>query len=168
MNWKVTLSGLAVFLSPLFALAHGSGASLEKEVDAHIIDVGYNPETIFAESPVRFDFNAYTKSDAKDVPFTDLWVKIYQDQKIGFAGGIPKARFGATGFTYAFPAAGTYALEVRFQEGEKKIVETSFSVTVDPPVGSGSEISRWLLPGGMLLLGIGAGLFLAKQKNKVV
>lgn len=154
--------------SPLLAGAHGTGASLEKEVDGYVVDVGYSPEAMFAGSPVRFDFNAYTKSDLQDVPFTDLWVKIYENQKIGFAGGVPKARLGLTGITYAFPSEGEYTLAVRFQNGDQKITEAEFPVRVEPGVNAGSSTPKWLIPGAALLVGVAAGFLFAKLRRKVV
>lgn len=154
---------LLLFALPLIAGAHGSGASLEKVVDNYLVDVGYSPAFLEAEDPIRFDFALLESSDrTKEVPFTDIWVRIEKEKKVFFAGGIAKARLGGTGVSYVFPTEGQYELFIRFQNGEESLAETSFPLSVDPPYmpegGSSFKLSNQLFLG--LIAGFGIGFFL--------
>jgi len=137
-----TLGGIcAVFALLLIgvttAYGHGSSFSHEETKDGYKIDIGYD-EFIAANESVRFDFAVYPEDIAslngEEELFTDVWVTITQNKKAYFAGGINKPVFGATGFTYAFPAEGEYMLSARFQKDGETVVATEFPLTILPPL----------------------------------
>jgi hypothetical protein len=91
-----------------------------------------------AQEPVRINFAIRWVDPAHkpDLTFTDAWVRIVEANTGGgfdptvFAGPISQANFGPTGMTYVFPRGGTYQVEVRFENDDKAIVESSFELAV--------------------------------------
>jgi hypothetical protein len=147
----------ASFLVPGTALAHGTGASLEKIVGEYRLDIGYNPTILEAQDPSIFDFDLLFDETGERAAFTDMWVRIVQGRKTVFASGIHKPDFGNTTMVYSFPEKGDYELTVRFQNEEEKIVEGSFLLEVQGrPEASGPGISfPWFAVG--IFIGIVAG-----------
>lgn len=132
-------AGIFLLIFPIVLYAHGTGASLEKQIGAYTVDVGYSPPLIEVDDPVRFDFNLIKSDDRADVAFTDIWVRIEERNSVVFAGGIHKARLGETGMSYVFPGEGEYTLFVRFQNEGDSLAETSFPLIVEKGVGFGEE-----------------------------
>src|SRR5437870_5570095 len=85
-----------ILFLPGFSFAHNTGASWEKVVGEYKIDIGYDPATITVNSSQHFDFNIFNSSTGQPVSFSDVWVRIFQDQQTFFASGIKRAEFGAT------------------------------------------------------------------------
>lgn len=146
-------------------LAHGSGVSYEETKDGYLIDIGFTVAEPAAFEAVRFDLNLYPENNepAEEDLYTDVWVRIAQDRDLFFSGGINKPVFGATGFTYQFPKAGTYEILIRFQKEGETVVETSFPMTVSGG-GAGSSINPLVAGGVGALLGV-AGMFFLRRKS---
>ncbi len=110
--------------------AHGTGADLIKEINGYTIDIGYEPEIIYAGETVSFDF--LLKKDTLKEEFTDVWVRITQDSKSIFATGIHNQDFGGTTLLYEFEKEGNYTLHVRYQKDGESITEAEFPIAVTP------------------------------------
>lgn len=110
--------------------AHGTGADLIKEINGYTIDIGYEPEIIYAGETVSFDF--LLKKDTLKEEFTDVWVRITQDSKSIFATGIHNQDFGGTTLLYEFEKEGNYTLHVRYQKDGESISEAEFPIAVTP------------------------------------
>lgn len=122
-------TGLFVLL-PLFLIhAHGAGFSIEEEMDGFFVDIGISEEDVLANEPVRFDF-LLSDMEGLKVDFTDLWVRIYNEEGTFFAGNIHTPEFGPVGFTYVFPEAGKYMVSARYQEKGEEIVEYAAPIEV--------------------------------------
>lgn len=117
---------------PLSLNAHALGASVEREVDGYLVDIGYDSDPIVAHSPVRFDFALYEATNKTIVPFDRLWLRLEKERKIIFAGGIARPQFGATGATVLMPEAGNYQLFVRFEDDDGALVELETELAVQP------------------------------------
>lgn len=128
----VVILAVAIFVTPVFALAHGSGKTLEKAVGDFVVDVEYEAPELRAGEPVRFSFNIWNKDRTRSLEFSDVWVKIVpQKRNAIFAGDVHNPELGSAGFTHTFPKDGPYELTVRFQKnGEQLTDETSFPLTV--------------------------------------
>lgn len=155
-----------------FTFAHGDGFSYEEVKDGYKIDIGHK-ELIAAQESTRFDFDiTLENSDAVNSElFTDVWVTFIKDKKVYFAGGVHKPTFGATGFTYVFPEAGTYTVSARYQKEGETIVKTEFPITVGESSEANKNPNPFLLYGligcGLLLLGVAVGLFIPRKNNKI-
>lgn len=149
-------------LSPAIGKAHGIGASIEKVVGEHTIDIGYNPSEVEAGEQIRFDFDLL-KKDGGVPPFTDVWVRITsKDRGIAFAGGLHKPEFGLIRMTYVFPQSGEHELSVRFQNGEETLAEASFPLSVAGSLADAKpsiQLSSQLTVGA--LIGLVIGFFLS-------
>lgn len=151
------------------AFAHGTGQSFEQEAGQYLIDVGTSESAIQAGSSVTFDFDILTKDKAEHVPFTNIWVRIEDDKKLLFAGGIVKASIGKTAMTYVFPQAGAYTLTVRFQNRDNALAEAVFPITIEPALldskdGSSVGMAYVIVAGiGGLIIGFLAALILRKR-----
>lgn len=110
--------------------AHGTDGELIKESNGYTIDIGYEPEIIYAGETVSFDF--LLKKDTLKEEFTDVWVRITQDSKSIFATGIHNQDFGGTTLLYEFEKEGNYVLHVRYQKDGESITEAEFPITVTP------------------------------------
>lgn len=156
---------LGVVATPIVS-AHSSGASVEREVGEYLIDIGYEPTAPTAGGTVRMDLELYELATGADVPYTDAWILIEKSNKTYFAGGVPKARIGATGFSYLFPEAGEYEIYVRYQQDGEKVVETTFPFTVNESDGAantdGGPLTTGLAGLAGLVIGVIAGFYLRK------
>jgi hypothetical protein len=167
---QLSVAIIAIFLLTTTVQAHGTGASYEETKDGYKIDIGYD-ESIVANKSMRFDF-VISPEDTLDIEggevFSDVWVTLTQDDKIFFAGGIDKPEFGATGFTYIFPDAGSYTVSARFQKGGETVVKTEFPLTVNPelePKSDRSTIMYRAVSLGTLIIGLVVGFLLGRRKK---
>ena len=142
------------------ALAHGVGKSLEKEVGAYVIDIGYGvDDAIMAGEAVRFDFNILAGDRSKIAPFSSVWAKITDgEQKIVFSGYLGQPEFGPLGMSFSFPKAGAYELTAKFINEDKTLAEASFPLTAEAgeTPEKGSRFSENAPAWGILGLLIGA------------
>lgn len=164
------LAGLAL---PLSVSAHGAGmtfsaTSTTEDGKQHIVDVDYSDLGIEAQRIGRFDFNLFSdNARTKSVEFTDMWVRITQDNggkngKTLFAGAIAKQEFGGNGFSLVFPKGGKYKLNVRYNDANlddygATVAEAEFELDVYP---SAEETSFKYLS-KELYAGLGGGLLIA-------
>lgn len=129
-----------IFLIPQGEVrAHGSGASFEEVVDGVLIDIGYSPVDISAQTPVPFDFSIADAVSGDTLPYSDIWVRVHKGRETFFAGGIGKSAVGATTMLFQFPKAGMYMLSVRFQNGTESVAEATFEVPVSELMGADAE-----------------------------
>ena len=144
-----------LFLTSTLVFGHGFGVSYEEDVDGYFVDIGYDPEVITTESRVRLEFDITNKETQEINEYSDLWLRINQDKKTVFAGGINKPEFGAAGILYTFPEAGLYEVSVRFQDDGEKLTEVSFPLDVNS-VAEATSTSTLLMTGfiGLFLGGL--------------
>jgi len=167
--WSGHLTGgilfIVLFLGVFgFAFAHGTGASLEKQVGEYLIDVGYNTAVFAEQSSTAFDFDIKKGDEA--VAFSDVWVRISQGTKTVFAGGIYNADFGGARMTYVFPQAGEYEFSVRFENEDESIAESEFQIVVEEKQKEGLD-PRVIPTAIALLIGAMAGysvIYLKKSR----
>jgi hypothetical protein len=137
---KKFVVALSILLLPLFIFAHGVGQTLSLDAGNYEIDIDLDNENPKLGDSVRFDFDLLSKNENLQAPeFDYVWVRIQNDQKIIFAGGIGKPDFGSLGLTTVLPDSGEYSISVRFQRGEEKISEGS--ATFEVSKGDGIEQS---------------------------
>lgn len=150
------------FILTFFTHAHGTGASLETVRDGILIDIGYDPVDITARVPVSFDFNLYSADTAEEIPYASVWVRIYTDRNIFYAGGIHRSLVGATTMLFQFENPGTYTLSVRFENEAGSIVEEMFEIPVSGSVSSHASIWQYVFYAGLIVVGLLAGIFSAR------
>ena len=159
---------LVFFLAPFFGLAHGDGASFEKEIGGYLVDIGYSAPEPEAGEAVSFEFGLKNNSKedmGNDVPFDDVWVKIASEEEtIVFASGIYNSKFGGPRLNYVFPKEGTYTISARFESDSGALTEASFSLVVFPAKGGGGIDATYLFGLGGLLIGFLAAFVLLKNK----
>jgi hypothetical protein len=156
--------------------AHGDGASLEKDVDGYLVDVGYDPDTLVSQEVVVLDFSLIESESQTPVEFSDVWVKISSADEVVFATSINKARIGLTTLTYAFPDEGEYVLSARYQSGNDTLVETEFPLRVSasaevgedkiPESGNSSGNNSIVYLGAGTILGLIMGFGLVRLISK--
>ena len=139
------------------AFAHIGAASIEQLIDGRLVDIGYSPEEPRADEQTRLDFAILEPDTLEEQPFTDVWVRIKDDNdRLLFAGGLNKAEFGLTGITYMFAKPGEYEVFVRFSDDGTTIVEATASITI------GEAVSRsWTFSGVSELISFATGALLA-------
>jgi hypothetical protein len=166
---KIMKLYIILLLFPIMLFAHGSGASLEKEVGNYFIDIGYEPAEIVAGDSLRFDFGIFTGSDKSEVLFSDIWVNISKENKTVFATGVHRQDLGTTGLTMVFPEGGEYVLDVRFQNKGESIAQTTFSIDVlESENDSGTAKSIYSSYFGLIasfVFGIGVAYFGLRRKE---
>ncbi len=143
-TFTLTLTG---FLLPANVSAHGEGmtfsaTSTAEDSPPYLVDVDYAEAAIVADSFGRFDFNLFVDAARqKGVEYTDLWVRITEQDSDGkrgrtlYAGSVARAQFGGTGFSFLFPKGGKYQLNVRYNDANKDewggtVAEAEFTLDV--------------------------------------
>jgi hypothetical protein len=112
--------------------SHNFGSYWEKEVNGYRVDVGYSPDIFMEDTPVRFDFAILDPQTKQDLNFSDVWVRIEQNNRLFFAGGLGKAKFGPTGISYTFLEPNDYTLSARYSNASGTITEAEFDFTILP------------------------------------
>jgi len=166
------LTAIFVFALAGTGYGHGLGQTVVKTVGDYHVDLEYESLELRAQEPVRMNFNIRWVDPAHkaDLIFTDVWVRIIEANTGGgfdptvFAGPISQANFGPTGMTYVFPRGGTYQVEVRFENEDKTIAESSFELTVTNAPQPANAITAGF--GGLVGLLIGAlGVYVVMRKR---
>ena len=154
--------------------AHGTGVSYEETKEGYKIDIGHD-EFIAALESTRFDFALYPEdvTNADGEVYTDVWVTLTKDKKLFFGGAVDKPVFGATGFAFVFPEAGTYIVSARFQKDGETVTKAEFPLTIIAPLSTNTEsiVPPWIVPlsvGVTFLLIGGAGGFLISRKKYII
>lgn len=156
---------LLAFILPVFVTAHGNGASFEKEVSGYKVDIGYDPSKIEAGENERFDFELFDSKE-EEVGFDYVWVNISLGDKTIYAGGVHNAEIGGAGMTIVFPEGGDYILSVRYQKGDKNIVETKIPFSVVSQIAkekSDTKYALYIYIAVAFILGIAIGFGLKKK-----
>lgn len=161
--------GVLAVGSAFYVFAHSAGQSFEREVGEYLLDIGASNLTLRASAPIAFDFNILRKDTREPAPFTNIWLRFEDNNKLLFAGGIAKASFGRTTVTYAFPRGGAYTLAVRFQNGDDSLAEVTIPLMVEQSVASeGADVSslKTLAAGavGGFAIGFIAAYVLSRKK----
>jgi len=178
-NARYSLLVAVLFIGTMSALphavhAHGeagltfSATSTLEDGSPYQVDVDYAEAAIVADSFGRFDFNLFADATRqKSVEYTDLWVRISEQDADGkrgrtlYAGSVAKAQFGGTGFSFVFPKGGGYVMSVRYNDASKDtlgetVAEAEFSLDV---LRSRDE-EQFKFTSNEYLVGIGTGAFL--------
>ena len=161
-----------LFLPFLITTGHGSGGSFEVTENKYTIGIGYDVETIEANTPVRFDFNILKEQAPTHVDFQSLWVRLETqdpEQHTVFASGIHKPSIGLPTMLFTFPDPGAYTLYARFEtQNNEKIVEVNIPFFVEKETNSSSYLN-WniFLPLFTAILGTLLGFIIRKKVSKV-
>lgn len=174
MHMRFILTTLAVsffLVRTQTVFAHGTGVSFEEKKEGYTIDIGHE-ESIAALESTRLDFALYPEdvSKVEGEVFTDAWVTITKDKKLFFGGAVDKPVFGATGFTFVFPEAGTYTIASRFQKDGETVVKSEFPLEIISPLDTKKEVNPSLtyvlLSLGSLCVGLCIGFLIPKKSKK--
>lgn len=165
----IFISLFIIILNSSFVSAHGFGSSIEIEADGVLIDIGYDPEEVFAGETVIYDFSIVDPVSKAPLEFTDIWVRISEGRKTHLATGIAKSNLGKTTLAYIYPEGGDYEMSVRFSRSDKADIETSIPLPVlnneeSSPKGGIVEILFGASIG--LFLGFGVTYFIIKRTRK--
>jgi hypothetical protein len=144
---RTFLTGL--LFAPLLASAHGLGGfSIDKETDAHLVDISFDKPVLHANEPTVMLFQLWNKKpdggwagageNAAAVRITRNGVDVFDTQ-------MQMTKGGWLGMTYAFPAAGDYILETEFLHGTGSLLKDSSPLTVKGAVGWSANFPRVLL-----------------------
>lgn len=158
---RIALVALVVAAVPLALSAHGTGASIEREVGEYVIDIEYDPAEPVAGDTVRLNLDLY-KRDGVTAPFDRVWLRIGREDEIIFAGGIARALFGGNDATVRVTEAGPHALTVRFEKEGEPIAELETEIAVAPGEDAPMDLPWW----ASVLIGLGAlftGVFLGRR-----
>ncbi|HEY0907801.1 MAG TPA: hypothetical protein VGE35_00450 [Candidatus Paceibacterota bacterium] len=153
---KKILFVLLVAAVPVFASAHYGIASLEKTVGEYFFDIGYSAEFI-AGDLIRFDLAVLDETTREILPFSNVWVRIKEGDRLLFAGPIDYGEFGRPGFSFVFPREGEYTLSTRFETPSQQIPEQDFSIAVVRSPEE-SRYAEWLIRIAALAAGAGVGI----------
>ena len=155
-----------IVIAPVHVLAHGAGASFEQTIGEYKIDVGYDPVEPRVGERLILDFNLQTQSDP-DVDFDRVWVRVVDGTKTLYATGVGKSMFGATTLLLTLPSfEGPATVQVRFEKGTEKLVDTTFPLPVAAEKSAGLKEAHLLLTGGFFgaIIGGFIGWVAARKK----
>lgn len=163
MRFAYLLLLLTVFALPVEA--HESGESFESVIDGYTVDIGYTTAEPATDDVVAFDFQL--EKEGKVVPFSDVWVRIEDAQKVVvFAGGIHNSQYGGARMSYRFPEAGSYTMSVRYEQGEVALAQVSVPMTVTGAAATDASTNAMVI-GTILALVVGAGVFAWYRRPRV-
>ena len=161
----ILMLGVVACVLALFSAqseAHGQGYSFEKMDGGYLVDVGYSNSPVVANSQIRFDFSLFAdEQKSSPVEFSNVWVRIENEEGLYFAGAVYQPFFGQAGFTYRFTDPGEYSLFVRFEQATSSLVESKFTFTVES-VGTPENQKFILTILIALLFGMGITMVLRK------
>jgi hypothetical protein len=169
---------ILLLVSPLWAQAHGTGGTLEQNVDGLFIDIGWADPILRAQTPTRYDFGIYlNNTDYQEADYDTVWVRIMHGTDLIFATNIPKQSFGLPGMTFTYPEVGEYDMTVQFLKDNKKVRELSFTQTIQEKLDSGAKQNYFENPFVSFVIGLIAGIVIQltmgllfrkmKKKDKV-
>jgi hypothetical protein len=156
MKYALVL-GLLIAFGTGFANAHGDGLVFEQETGDYKAELEIDAREVQANLPLRLNFELERRESQEPMEFTDAWVSIIRiktgEERVNptvFAGGIKKPDFGAMGFTYVFPAAGSYVARVRYHAGSETLAEAEipFEVTEGGAATPERNLAREFMIGG--------------------
>jgi len=125
----------SLLISNIFVLAHGIGGSGEdKTVDNFKIDFGYNELAPLSNEPLMLTFELFDKLTNEYHEFNSVQIKVINNRKeLLFRGQANPYITGRVAMIYTFPEDGLYAIDLKFIEDKKTLVETSFALQVGSP-----------------------------------
>ena len=134
---KTPLMGTIVFFSLFILLLPLSVAHLEggddKIVGAYLIDLGYEPAVPNVTDRVNFVISLLDTTSREAIRPDHVWFRIASTEEVVFAGTFYPGETDTVVFTYRFPYPEEYTLTLRFFDEDKKLVETSFLMTIGGP-----------------------------------
>ena len=146
-------------LFPVPVYAHATGASLYATTSPYVIDVGYDPTVVFAGESTRFDFVLASEKTGASVPYSQVWIRIKDEEHTLLATGIFRQPFGPTTLLYVFPKPGTYTVQPSYRDADgNELAVASFSVVVQSAQEGDSSRQILLLTGALLIGGLIGGL----------
>lgn len=152
---------LSVLLMPIVTVAHGDRPSLEAEVGAYLIDIGY--DDLAPNEDVVFDIDLYNSGPPltyADFAGVDLRVT-RQGAEIATLS-VENGDAYAPTFTLRFPEPGGYDIDVRFVDANEKLI-AAHTFHLEVPTGGtlmlqdGMEWLRYAVAGILLVLSLGTG-----------
>jgi hypothetical protein len=153
------LAACLLALSPAPLSAHGINF-LKEAVNGYLVDVGYNVIIITPGSPVVFDFLLWDEEETQTKEVSNVWARIEdRNGRSHLNVNVGQPVFGRLALLYAFPSAGAYTLEVRYERDGEVLAEASFPLTVEASGGSaGTGDSSDFFVGGIFGLLAGGAL----------
>jgi hypothetical protein len=147
------------YLLLLILLASASFAHLEAGVDKqegpYLLDLGWEPKAPIAGEPAFFAINIVDYESQNKTNFSSAWVRFSKGDRIAFAGDIGMDE-GSGSFSYEFPEAGAWEMDVKFANYSEK-------VEIFVP-GEKAKPDNFLWLGGGALVG-GAIVLIWRQKK---
>ena len=140
---KIFFVFLALFFPLMYISGHGTGQSLEVETGAYLVDIGYSAFGLYAGEANSFDINLLHKETKEQISFTNVWVRIAEEELVVFASNIARARLGKTAMTFIFPDAGAYTISVRFEDEDGVIVEAGLPLVIESARSNTKQTNLW-------------------------
>ncbi|MBS3116952.1 hypothetical protein J4421_05140 [Candidatus Woesearchaeota archaeon] len=105
-------------------------AGEDKEVGDYLVDFSYSPKEITKDNKALLTFTILDNEKRDVIEFDKVWVRIEEKENIVFTATLSSDLDQAV-LTYIFPEAGEYLITARFFKDEQKMVETSFTLSVE-------------------------------------
>ncbi|HLD18435.1 MAG TPA: hypothetical protein VJB90_00285 [Candidatus Nanoarchaeia archaeon] len=143
---KLAVFAILLFLMPL-SLAHLEGGQ-DVAVNGFIVDFGYDPANPQPGKLTVLAFNLVNEATGETIEPQSVWIRISEGEKVVFAGTFfPQIKY--VDFSYAFPKAEKYAIDVKFFNGTNLLAENTFDIEV-----SGNKVSPFSWVVGAVLAGL--------------
>ena len=129
---KIKLINLMLFI--LFialipnALSH-LDAGEDKAIGEYLADFSYSPEEPSIDGKVTMAFSLLNNTNQEIIEMESVWIRISSSKEVVFAGTL-KQESGNVAFTYKFPYTDDYTITARYNDNEKTIVTTDFSIKI--------------------------------------
>jgi hypothetical protein len=124
---------------------------IDKEAGPYLLDIGWEPAAPSAGQPVFFAINIKDTEERTD--FDKVWVRFSKGDRIAFAGTMAMDN-GSTSFSYEFPEAGDWDMDMKFANYSEKI---EVQVPGEKP-GSGDGLMLAFVAGAALMAGLALAL----------
>jgi hypothetical protein len=158
---------------PVTTFAHGTQVVGSIEQDGYVVTMDAIVPALHAEQPERLNFElekkSATSSEASDVSYTDVWMRITNSaDEVFFTGNITRAPEGlVTGFSFRYPAPGVYEVTLRFLNDDQVLTEASFPITILPNENKTSTtVHEWMFIVGAFGVGVLVGVFLKLSRKR--
>ncbi len=135
------------------ATAHLAGGTDIKQGET-LIDIGYDPEPIVAETPVFILISVQNSTTEQEINTSSLWVRLDDPiKKTLFSGKLVREPTGAYTMMVNFPEKGEYTINMRFSTPQGTI-EGEATLQVQKQ----ESMMRKILLGSSIVTGILIGL----------
>lgn len=154
---KLALTLISTFVLTASVYAHSPGITFEEKVGDYLIEVGANSFELTEGDLIKFNLELFKADKSSPIDFTNVFVTLSKDEFTLFSSNIIQPALGHATFSYKFPKAGRYELNVSYERDTHSLVEKTIVIDIQKNGELNIPIKFLIILGSGLVLGFLAG-----------